>query len=201
MITHLSGTIVESSPTQVVIDVQGVGYELLIPSSSFSSLPQPGKSAQIFTHLAIRDDAHILYGFATSEERELFRLLINTVSGIGPRIGLNVLSGMSPRNFKIAVTEGNTKRLSQISGLGKKTAERIVVELKDKLGASVALEAAAANREANSPNQKAQDAIAALVALGYKPSDAAKRVESAVKMLGQDVELDRLVKASLSPTS
>jgi len=201
MITHLSGTIVESSPTQVVIDVQGVGYELLIPSSSFSSLPQPGKSAQIFTHLAIRDDAHILYGFATSEERELFRLLINTVSGIGPRIGLNVLSGMSPRDFKIAVSEGNTKRLSQISGLGKKTAERIVVELKDKLGASVALEAAAANREANSPSQKAQDATAALVALGYKPSDAVKRVEGAVKMLGHDVELDRLVKASLSPTS
>ena len=198
MITHLSGTIVESSPTQVIVDVQGVGYELLIPSSSFSSLPQPGKSTKIFTHLAIRDDAHILFGFATSEERILFRLLINTVSGIGPKIALNVLSGMSPRDFKIAVMEANTKRLSQISGLGKKTAERIVVELKDKLGPMTALETNAANSDPDAPSQKALDATSALVALGYKPSDASKRVEGALSILGQDVELDRLVKASLS---
>ncbi len=198
MITHLSGTLIESTPQQATIDVQGVGYEVLIPSSSFSSLPAPGNKARIFTHLAIRDDAHILFGFATSEERELFRLLISTVSGIGPKIALNVLSGMSPRDFASAVAEGNTKRLSQISGLGKKTAERIVVELKDKLTPAAGWTGAQASQPSTAPNQVAQDAIAALSALGYKPSDAAKRVDAALKMLGPDVELDRLVKASLS---
>ena len=202
MITHLSGTIVESSPTQVVIDVQGVGYELLIPSSSFSSLPGPGKSAQIFTHLAIRDDAHILYGFATSEERELFRLLINTVSGIGPRIGLNVLSGMSPRDFKIAVTEGNTKRLSQISGLGKKTAERIVVELKDKVlpaGSAVTASAGASSGATAPPSSPSayQDALTALLTLGYKATDADKAVRHAAEALGADVSTEELIRKAL----
>ena len=201
MITHLSGTIVESSPAQVIIDVQGVGYELQIPTSSFSSLPAAGKKAQIFTHLAIRDDAHILYGFATAKERELFRLLVHTVSGIGPRIALNVLSGMSPRDFSLAVREANTKRLSQISGLGKKTAERIVVELKDKLATTTLWESSVNEESDETTNGVAQDAIAALTALGYKPSDASKRVEAAQKMLGTDVELDKLIKASLSASS
>ena len=198
MITHLSGTIVESNPSQVIIDVQGVGYELQIPTSSFSSLPPAGKKTQIFTHLAIRDDAHILYGFATAKERELFRLLVQTVSGIGPRIALNVLSGMSPRDFSLAVREANTKRLSQISGLGKKTAERIVVELKDKLATTTLWESSPAEESSGGATEVAQDAIAALTALGYKPSDAAKRVEGAQKMLDADVELDKLIKASLS---
>lgn len=198
MITHLSGTLTESSPHRAVIDVNGVGYEILIPSSSFSSLPAPGKKTRVFTHLAIRDDAHLLFGFASTEERELFRLLIGTVSGIGPKIALNVLSGMSPRDFATAVAEGNTKRLSQISGLGKKTAERIVVELKDKLTPAAGWTGAESARPNDAPNQITQDAISALTALGYKPADAAKRVEAALKMLGSEVELDRLVKASLS---
>ena len=197
MITHLVGTIIESTPAQVVIEVSGVGYELQIPSSSFSSLPQPGKQAKILTHLAVREDAHILYGFATSEEREVFRILINTVSGIGPRIALNVLSGMNPADFAQAVSEADTKRLSQISGLGKKTAERIVVELKDKLK-HLAVGSSQKEETNQSTGTHTNDAVAALVSLGYKAADASKRVEAAAKMLGDQTSLDRLIRAALA---
>lgn len=197
MITHLVGTIIESTPAQVVIEVSGVGYELQIPSSSFASLPQPGKQVKILTHLVVREDAHILYGFATSEEREVFRILINTVSGIGPRIALNVLSGMNPADFARAVSEADTKRLSQISGLGKKTAERIVVELKDKLK-HLAAGSSQKEETTQSTNTHTNDAVAALVSLGYKAADASKRVEAAAKMLGDQTSLDRLIRAALA---
>src|SRR6185295_5483838 len=141
MITFLHGRLVEALPTQVTIDVQGVGYEALIPLSSFDKLPQPGNEVKLLTHLAIREDAHVLYGFMTPQERELFRMLINTVSGIGPKIALNVLSGMNVVAFRGAVANGDVKSLSQISGVGKKTAERIVVELRDKIGKAGAWEA------------------------------------------------------------
>lgn len=197
MITHLVGTIIESNPTQVIIEVNGVGYELQIPSSSFSSLPQPGKQTKILTHLAVREDAHILYGFATSEEREVFRILITTVSGIGPRIALNVLSGMNTTDFARAVSDADTKRLSQISGLGKKTAERIVVELKDKLK-HLALGGSQKEAHHQATSTQTNDAVAALVSLGYKPTDASKRVEAATKILGDQTSLDRLIKAALA---
>ena len=197
MITHLVGTIIESTPAQVVIEVSGVGYELQIPSSSFASLPQPGKQAKILTHLVVREDAHILYGFATSEEREVFRILINTVSGIGPRIALNVLSGMNPADFARAVSEADTKRLSQISGLGKKTAERIVVELKDKLK-HLTVGSSQKEETTQSTSTHTNDAVAALVSLGYKAADASKRVEAAAKMLGDQTSLDRLIRAALA---
>src|SRR5882672_12584085 len=136
MITFLRGKLVEALPTQAIVEVQGVGYEVLIPLSSFDKLPAPGGEVQLLTHLAVREDAHVLYGFMTGAERELFRLLINTVSGIGPKIALNILSGISVTAFRGAVANGDIKALSQISGVGKKTAERIVVELKDKVGAA-----------------------------------------------------------------
>src|SRR5438034_2902266 len=134
MITFLEGKLVEALPTQVTVAVHGVGYEVLIPLSSFDKLPAPGREVKLLTHLAVREDAHVLYGFMTPAERELFRLLINTVSGIGPKIALNILSGMNPTAFRGAVANGDVKALSQISGVGKKTAERIVVELKDQIG-------------------------------------------------------------------
>ena len=174
-----------------------MGYELQIPSSSFASLPQPGKQAKILTHLVVREDAHILYGFATSEEREVFRILINTVSGIGPRIALNVLSGMNPADFARAVSEADTKRLSQISGLGKKTAERIVVELKDKLK-HLTVGSSQKEETTQSTSTHTNDAVAALVSLGYKAADASKRVEAAAKMLGDQTSLDRLIRAALA---
>src|SRR5436305_1785397 len=128
MITHLNGKLVSALPTQAVIDVAGVGYEVLIPLSSYDRLPAPGQSTQILTHLHVREDAQILYGFMTTAERDLFRLLVNHVTGIGPKLGLAVLSGMSVTSFKSAVVNGDVSSLSKISGLGKKTAERIVLE-------------------------------------------------------------------------
>src|SRR6267378_8173969 len=116
------------------MEVRGVGYEALIPLSSYDKLPAPGQEFKLLTHLVVREDAHTLYGFMSAAERELFRLLINTVSGIGPKTALNVLSGISVTAFRGAVANGDIKPLSQISGVGKKTAERIVVELKDKVG-------------------------------------------------------------------
>ena len=197
MITHLSGTVIEATPSQIIIDVQGVGYEVLIPTSSFSNFPPPGQTAKIFTHLVIREDAHILFGFSTIEERELFRM-VNTVTKIGPKIALNLLGSLSPSEFQIAVAEGNTKRLSQISGLGKKTAERIVVELKDKVGIPSQKPFNKAGRSQSTTDQTIRDAVAALVALGYKQPDAVRRVEAAQTMLGKEKDLDKLVKASLA---
>ena len=169
MITFLHGKLTEALPTQVVVDVNGIGYEALIPLSSFDKLPQPGGEVKLLTHLAVREDAHVLYGFMTTAERDLFRLLINTVSGIGPKIALNVLSGMNPTVFRGAVANGDVKALSQISGVGRKTAERIVVELRDKIGAVGAWEASSAARALSPEDQKVNDAVLALMALAYVP--------------------------------
>src|SRR5216684_2329720 len=146
MIGFLRGILVEALPTQVIVEVHGVGYEALIPLSSFDKLPAPGKEVRLLTHLAVREDAHVLYGFMTAQEREMFRLLINTVSGIGPKIALNVLSGMNVTALRGAVANSDVKALSKISGVGKKTAERIIIELKDKIGAAGAWEASSAAR-------------------------------------------------------
>lgn len=197
MITHLSGTVVEATPSQIIIDVQGVGYEVLIPTSSFSNFPPPGQIAKIFTHLVIREDAHILFGFSTVEERELFRM-VNTVTRIGPKIALNLLGGLSPSEFEIAVAEGDTKRLSQISGLGKKAAERIVVELKDKIGIPSQRPSNKAGHSQSAADQTVRDAVAALVTMGYKQPDAIRRVEVAQTMLGKGTDLEKLVKTSLA---
>lgn len=197
MITFLHGKLVEALPTQVTLDVNGVGYELLIPLSSYDRLPAPGTEVNLLTHLAIREDAHVLYGFATGPERELFRLLINHVSGIGPKIALNVLSGMSVAAFRGAVAQGDVKALSQISGVGKKTAERIVVELKDKIGAVGAWEARSAQRALSPADQKINDAMLALIALGFKQLEAHDAVRAAQAALGTEAGLEELVRAAL----
>src|SRR5579871_2561560 len=158
MITFLHGKLIEALPTQVTVDVQGVGYDVLIPLSSYAKLPSPGGEIKILTHLAIREDAHVLYGFMTAAERDMFRLLINTVSGIGPKIALSILSGMNVTALRGAVSNGDVKALSQISGVGKKTAERIVVELKDKVGAAGAWEASSAKRAMTPSDQILNDA-------------------------------------------
>ena len=194
MISFLKGKLAEALPTQVVIDVNGVGYEVLIPLSSFDKLPLPGGEVTLLTHLAIRDDAHVLYGFSTEIERDLFRLLIRHVSGIGPKLALNVLSGTTPTSFRAAVAHNDVKALSCISGVGKKTAERIVVELKDKLGDETALTSGAA---ATADDQKMADAISALIALGSKPKDAQDAIRAAMTMLGPDQPVDALVRAAL----
>jgi holliday junction DNA helicase RuvA len=197
VITSLHGKLVEILPTQITIDVNGVGYELLIPLSSYDKLPQPGAELKILTHLAVREDAHILYGFMTQSERELFRLLIHTVSGIGPKIALNILSGMNVVAFRGAVANGDAKALSQINGVGKKTAERIIVELRDKVGVSGALEASSAHRALSPADQKINDAVLALIALGFKQVEAHDAVRAALEKLGPDAGPDALVRASL----
>lgn len=197
MITFLQGNLVDALPTQVTVEVNGVGYELLIPLSSYDKLPAPGGSVHLLTHLAIREDAHVLYGFVTRAERELFRLLINSVSGIGPRIALNVLSGMTVTTFRGAVANSDTKALAQISGLGKKTAERIVVELRDKIGTVGAWEASSAKHGISADDQKISDATRALIALGYKQADAHDSIRAAFAKLGQNAGIEDLVRASL----
>jgi Holliday junction DNA helicase RuvA len=197
MITFLHGQLVEALPTQITIDVHGVGYELLIPLSSFNKLPAPGHPVRILTHLSIREDAHILDGFMTAEERDLFRMLINNVTGIGPKIALNVLSGMTVSNFRGAVSNGDFKALSQISGVGKKTAERIVVELKDKLGVSAGWEASSAQRALSPADQRTNDAILALMALGFKQPEAQEAIRASQKALGPQATVEELVRASL----
>lgn len=197
MITFLHGKLVEALPTQITVDVNGVGYEALIPLSSYDKLPAPGEPVRLLTHLAIREDAHVLYGFMTSPERDLFRLLINTVSGIGPKIALNVLSGMNVTAFRGAVANGDVKALAQISGVGKKTAERIVVELKDKVGAAGAWEASSAQRGLSPEEQKINDAVLALIALGFKQVEAHDAVRASLGVLGPQARTEDLVRASL----
>jgi len=197
MITFLHGKLVEMLPTQVTVDVHGVGYEVLIPLSSFDKLPQPGQEIRLLTHLAVREDAHILYGFMSAAEREMFRLLINTVSGIGPKIALNILSGISVTTFRGAVANGDVKALSQISGVGKKTAERIVVELKDKVGAAGAWEAASAQRMLSPEDQRVNDAVLALLALGFKQIEAHDSIRKAQASLGPQATVEELVRACL----
>jgi Holliday junction DNA helicase RuvA len=198
MITFLEGVLVEAYPTHVVLNVQGVGYHVLIPLSSYDRLPQTGTKLQILTHFQVREDAHLLYGFATAAERDLFRLLINHVSGIGPKTALDVLSGVSVTSFKAAVVAGDAKSLGQIKGIGKKTAERILVELKDKVGVAAAWEAASAAHAPTPQDQQMTDAILALIALGYKQVDAHKAVKAvAESRAGQPLSSDDLVRESL----
>src|SRR5438132_10545402 len=197
MITFLHGKLVEALPTQVTVDVHGVGYEVLIPLSSYDKLPSPGNDVKLLTHLAIREDAHVLYGFMTAQEREMFRLLVNTVSGIGPKIALNVLSGMNVTSLRGAVANGDLKALSQISGVGKNTAERIVVELRDKIGAAGAWEALSAQRALSPADQKINDATLALLALGFKQLEAHDAVRKAQGALGPQTTVEALVRACL----
>ena len=201
MIAFLRGKLVEALPTQVIVEVNGLAYEALIPLSSYDKLPQSGQEVKLLTHLAIREDAHVLYGFMTTQERDLFRLLINTVSGIGPKIALNILSGISVTAFRGAVANGDVKALSQISGVGKKTAERIVVELKDKVGAAGAWEAASAQRALSAEDQRLNDAILALLALGYKQLDAHDMVRNAQSALGAQATVEELVRACLKKSA
>ncbi len=200
MITFLSGTLVESLPNRIIVDVGGVGYEVLIPISSYDRLPPPGQQVKILTHFHVREDAQVLFGFATDEERDLFRLLIQRVSGVGPKLAMAVLSGMSVGNFKSSVVNGDIQAISKISGLGKKTAERIVLELKDKVGIAAAWEAASDSHAPTPEQAAANDAVLALIALGFKQVDAhraVKKVTQGGEFGGADVTSEVLVREAL----
>jgi Holliday junction DNA helicase RuvA len=197
MITYLAGKLAAALPTQAIVDVAGVGYEVLIPLSSYDRLPPVGQPIHMLTHLHVREDAHILYGFMSAPERDLFRLLVNNVSGIGPKLALAVLSGMSVGNFKSAVVNNDVASLSKISGLGKKTAERIVLELKDKLGVVAAWEAASAANAPTAEESQANEAVLALIALGYKQVEAHKTVRELQERQPEIKTAEELVKNAL----
>jgi Holliday junction DNA helicase RuvA len=201
MIAFLEGILAESLPTQIVVNVHGVGYQVLIPISSFERLPQVGSPVKILTHLAVREDAHLLYGFFTAGERDLFRLLLNHVTGVGPKIALAVLSGLSVEMFKSAVVAGDTGTLSKISGLGKKTAERIVLELKDKVGVAAEWEASSAKNAPSEDDIRLHDAVLALISLGYKQVDAHKAIRVVMKAGDGTPTAEELVRQALKVLS
>ena len=196
MIAFLQGILVEKEPAYVVMDVGGVGYEVFIPLSSYERLPAVNTACRILTYDHVREDAHSLYGFMTAEERRMFLLLIN-VSGIGPKLAMTALSGLSVRDLKAAVAQADVKRLSAVSGIGKKTAERIVLELKDKLSAGESMEAVTGGAAPTEENLRMRDAILALVSLGYKQADAQDLIRK-VASATPDASLEELVRKALS---
>ena len=185
VIARLRGEVVEALPNRLVVEAGGVGYQVFVPISSFDRLnPREGMAVTLLTHLHVRENAHTLYGFSTSEERDIFLLLVERVSGIGPAIAMAVLSGMQVERFKQAVVESDVQALSAIKGLGKKTAERIVLELKDKVGVAETWQVSEAGDEAGAA---ARDTELALLALGFKQVDARKGIKAALE---QDRELE-----------
>jgi len=176
MIDRLSGVLLEKNPPQIVLDVQGVGYAVDVPMSTFFNLPATGQKLSLLTHFAVREDGHFLYGFATQEERFAFRLLLK-ISGIGARTALAVLSGLSVADLSRAVAEQEAGRLTTVPGIGKKTAERLLLELKGKLAEALPVTAA------ESATSSRRDILGALLALGYNEREAT----AAVKPLPEDI--------------
>ncbi len=199
MITFLEGALVEALPTHAVVAVHGVGYHVFIPLSSYDRLPVVGAQIKILTHLQIREDAHVLFGFLSAAERDLFRLLITHVSGIGPKTALDILSGTSVVSFKAAVVEGDAKGLARVKGIGKKTAERIIIELRDKVGVTAAWEAASAAHGPSPQEAQINDAVLALISLGYKQIDAHKAAKQVAEKgaAGVVVESEELIRQAL----
>ncbi|HWX11845.1 MAG TPA: Holliday junction branch migration protein RuvA [Trinickia sp.] len=166
MIGRIAGTLLEKNPPHLLVDCSGVGYEIDVPMSTFYNLPSTGEKVVLLTQLIVREDAHLLYGFGTTQERTTFRELLK-ISGIGARMALAVLSGMSVQDLAQAITLQDAARLTRVPGIGKKTAERLLLELKGKLGAEIGATAGAA-----SPSDHAADILNALLALGYSEKEA-----------------------------
>jgi holliday junction DNA helicase RuvA len=175
MIGSLNGRIAAKSPPQLTVEVGGVGYELEAPMSTFFHLPPIGQDVRLLTHLVVREDAHVLYAFATEDERRLFRSLLK-VSGVGPKIALALLSGMSVEAFARCIQSEDVAALTRVPGIGRKTGERLLVEMRDRLGALDGEGARSSTRPA--PATPAGEAFDALVALGYKPAEASHLLEA-----------------------
>jgi Holliday junction DNA helicase RuvA len=196
MIGRIHGIIIEKQPPQLLIDVQGVGYEIASPMSTFYQLPNLGEVVTLHTHMVVREDAQLLYGFASLNERGLFRTLIK-INGVGPKLALTILSGMNAGEFIMCVQDSDAAALVRLPGVGKKTAERLIVELRDKLkdhdvdGASMNATGSVAAPVSNSP---VADAVSALVALGYKAPEASKMVRAVET---QDMPTEDIIRMSL----
>ena len=186
MIGRLHGKLIEKTPPQVLVDVGGVGYEVDVPMSTFCSLPAEGSEITLLTHFIVREDAQLLYGFATAAERQTFRALIR-ISGVGPRIALAVLSGMSTQDLADAVEQGNATLLTRVPGIGKKTADRLVLELKGKLAGNAFAPAGGAASAAQA------DILSALMALGYSEREA----QASVRALPAEVTVSEGIRLAL----
>jgi len=183
MIGRLRGKIIHKQPPQLLIDVQGVGYEVDAPMSTFYQLPDAGSDVTLHTHMVVREDAQLLYGFASETERALFRHLIK-INGVGPKLALTILSGMGADEFVACVQDGDAAALVRMPGIGKKTAERLIIELRDKLkdaqpqGHIDGDSSPALVVRAGSNTSPVSDAVSALIALGYKPQEASRMVRA-----------------------
>ena len=198
MIAYVRGVLTEKDPTRVVVEAAGLGYEVLIPLSTFDRLPKAGGEVKLLTFHCVREDDEILFGFATPAEKELF-VKLTAVSGVGPKIALSILSGGSVGELALAIASGNAKRISSIKGVGKKTAEKICLELQDKVNAIEALSAAqraGAGKEAAAPVLR--DAILALSALGFSEETANKMVGDVVAKHPEAKDTETLVRLALS---
>lgn len=199
MIAHLKGTVIESAPLKVVLDVAGVGYEVHIPVTTAAKVAAVGSECRLFIHAVYREDNASLYGFADKSDRDFFRLLVEKVSGIGPKIGIAILSRMSVENLRNAIAQSDVTALSKCPGIGKKTAERIVIELKDKVGLDIGSSSPGALTGSLSVGSDIhQDAVTSLIVLGYKQADAEKLIRKASTQLPEDSSVEVIVKAALS---
>lgn len=205
MIGRLKGELIEKQPPQLVIDVQGVGYEVDASMNTFYRLPEIGATVTLFTHFVVREDAQLLYGFYDREERSLFRTLIKA-NGVGPKLAITILSGISTSEFVRCVNDGDTASLVKLPGVGKKTAERLIVEMKDKIQAlglepSTDFQLSAADGPDMDSFEPVTDnraeAESALVALGYKPVQATKVIEQVFKTLGSGASSEELIRHAL----
>ncbi len=197
MIGRLEGVLLHKEPPALLIDVHGVGYEVEAPMTTFYELPAVGEKVTLFTHLVVREDAHLLYGFVRESQRWLFRELLK-VNGVGPRVGLAVLSGLSDKELVRCVAEQDIARLTKVPGIGRKTAERLVIEMRDKLGGDTALGAmggaGSATGEASVPADPVGEAVSALVALGYKPPEASRMVRA---ISAKDLSTEEIIRQAL----
>ncbi|PAU79273.1 Holliday junction branch migration protein RuvA [Halomonas salipaludis] len=197
MIGRLRGTLLEKQPPWLVLDVGGVGYELEASMNTLLALPATGEQAQLFTHLIIREDAHLLFGFGREQERALFRALIK-VNGVGPKLALAILSGMEEEQFIRCVMDDDAKALTRLPGVGKKTAERLIIEMRDRFPhwqqGGTALDELTQTAGPASASDPLLDAEAALVALGYKPTEASKMLSG----LDKGLSTEALIKAALT---
>lgn len=176
MIGRLHGILLRKEPPALLLDVGGVGYEIDAPMSTFYELPPIGQTVTLYTHLVVRDDAHLLYGFSRDTQRQLFRNLLK-VNGVGPRVALGILSGLSDQEFIQCLVHEDMARLTKVPGIGRKTAERLIIEMRDRVDLSM-LGGATTARPVAVPADPVQEAISALIALGYKPPEASRAVQN-----------------------
>lgn len=197
MIGFLNGKLITKAPPLLVLDVQGVGYEIEAPMTTFYELPAIGEQIKLHTHLVVREDAHILFGFSTETDRLLFRTLIK-VNGVGPKLALTILSGLSAEDFHHCIADDNVQALVRLPGIGKKTAERLIIEMRDRLPDLSSAESRQTKGEArsSSANNAKQEAISALIALGYKAQDANKMVQN----ISADKSCEDIIRLALQGT-